>query len=46
MTASEPSYRAHLPVVARTASDGERPRLWQIMTELWPNYDAYQAPPR
>ncbi|WP_106401488.1 nitroreductase family deazaflavin-dependent oxidoreductase [Actinocorallia populi] len=33
----------HLPVTARTASDAEKPRLWRIMTEVWPNYDAYQA---
>lgn len=33
----------HIPVVARTASDDERPRLRRIMTELWPNYDAYQS---
>jgi deazaflavin-dependent oxidoreductase (nitroreductase family) len=33
----------HLPVVARTASDDERPRLRRIMTELWPNYDVYQS---
>lgn len=26
---------------ARTASDEERPRLWKILTEVWPNYDAY-----
>jgi deazaflavin-dependent oxidoreductase (nitroreductase family) len=32
-----------IPVVARTASDDEKPRLWKIMTEIWPNYDAYQA---
>ena len=32
-----------LPVVARTASDAEKPRLWRIMTELWPNYDVYQT---
>lgn len=32
-----------LPVTARTASAGEKPRLWKIMTGLWPNYDAYQA---
>ena len=30
-------------VVARTASPTEKPRLWQIMTELWPNYDVYQS---
>lgn len=33
----------HLPVTARTASADEKPRLWKIMTGLWPNYDAYQA---
>jgi deazaflavin-dependent oxidoreductase (nitroreductase family) len=33
----------HLRVVARTASDHERPRLWRIMTELWPNYDVYRS---
>ncbi len=27
---------------ARTANDDEKARLWSIMTELWPNYDAYQ----
>lgn len=32
-----------IPVTARTASDEERSRLWKIMTEIWPNYDAYQA---
>ena len=32
-----------LSVVARTASDAEKPRLWQIMTEIWPNYDVYQT---
>jgi deazaflavin-dependent oxidoreductase (nitroreductase family) len=30
-------------VTARTAGEDEKPRLWRIMTELWPNYDAYQA---
>jgi len=33
----------HLPVLTRTATNEEKPRLWQIMTEVWPNYDAYQA---
>lgn len=33
----------HLPVTARTASDDERPRLWKIVTEVWPNYDVYQS---
>lgn len=32
----------HIPVTAHTASDEEKPRLWQIMTEIWPNYDVYQ----
>jgi deazaflavin-dependent oxidoreductase (nitroreductase family) len=32
-----------IPAVARTASDDEKARLWQIMTEVWPNYDVYQA---
>jgi len=32
-----------IPVVARTASDDEKPRLWRIMTDVWPNYDAYQT---
>ena len=31
------------PVTAHTASDDEKPRLWQIMRELWPNYDVYQS---
>jgi deazaflavin-dependent oxidoreductase (nitroreductase family) len=33
----------HLDVVARTASDAEKPRLWGIVTEQWPNYDVYQS---
>jgi deazaflavin-dependent oxidoreductase (nitroreductase family) len=33
----------HLAVIARTASDDEKPRLWQIVTEVWPNYDVYQS---
>jgi deazaflavin-dependent oxidoreductase (nitroreductase family) len=32
-----------LEVVARTASDEEKPRLWGVVTEQWPNYDAYQS---
>jgi len=32
-----------IPVTAHTASEDEKPRLWQIVTEVWPNYDAYQA---
>jgi deazaflavin-dependent oxidoreductase (nitroreductase family) len=30
------------PATARTATDDEKSRLWSIMTEVWPNYDAYQ----
>jgi len=33
----------HIPVVARTAGDDERARLWSIMVEGWPNYDVYQT---
>jgi deazaflavin-dependent oxidoreductase (nitroreductase family) len=32
-----------IPVVARTADAGDKPRLWRIMAEIWPNYDTYQA---
>ncbi len=32
----------HLAVSARSASDEEKPRLWRIMTAVWPNYDVYQ----
>ena len=30
-------------VRARTATEIEKPRLWQIVTAQWPNYDVYQA---
>ena len=30
-------------VVARTASADEKPRLWKIVTDVWPNYDVYQS---
>lgn len=30
------------PVRARTARGAEREQLWQLMTETWPAYDAYQ----
>ncbi len=29
------------PAHARTATAEEKPRLWSIMTEVWPNYDVY-----
>src|SRR5262245_20806294 len=32
-----------IAVVARTANEAEKPRLWQIMTDMWPNYDVYQS---
>ncbi|WP_329787937.1 nitroreductase family deazaflavin-dependent oxidoreductase [Lentzea sp. DG1S-22] len=28
---------------ARTAGPVERDRLWKLMTEVWPDYDEYQA---
>jgi deazaflavin-dependent oxidoreductase (nitroreductase family) len=33
----------HLVVTARAADDVEKPRLWKIMTDTWPNYDTYQT---
>ena len=32
-----------IPVTARTTSDDEKPRLWKIVNEVWPNYDVYQT---
>lgn len=32
-----------LDVVARTASDAEKPRLWGIVNAVWPNYETYQG---
>lgn len=32
-----------IDVVARTASDEEKPRLWAIVNETWPNYETYQS---
>ncbi|OHV21347.1 nitroreductase [Parafrankia soli] len=32
-----------IAVTARTATPEEKPRLWKIMTESWPNYDVYQS---
>jgi deazaflavin-dependent oxidoreductase (nitroreductase family) len=29
-------------VVARTATDEERPRLWEVVSGPWPNYNTYQ----
>jgi deazaflavin-dependent oxidoreductase (nitroreductase family) len=33
----------HFGVSARPATDDEKPRLWKIMTDGWPNYDVYQS---
>lgn len=33
----------HLDVVARTASEDEKPRLWTLMNDVWPNYETYQG---
>ncbi len=33
----------HLAVTARTASDEEKPGLWTIVSEQWPNYHTYQT---
>jgi deazaflavin-dependent oxidoreductase (nitroreductase family) len=32
-----------VPVRASVAEGEERERLWSLMTEVWPDYDAYQA---
>jgi deazaflavin-dependent oxidoreductase (nitroreductase family) len=32
-----------LKVHATTAPDEDKPRLWSIVAEAWPNYHAYQA---
>ena len=32
-----------MAVTARTATVDEKARLWQIVTEVWPNYDVYQS---
>jgi len=40
---AEIQVKAHVgPVIARTATADEKPRLWAIMCEDWPNYDTYQ----
>jgi deazaflavin-dependent oxidoreductase (nitroreductase family) len=30
-------------VIARTATEDEKPRLWRVMNEIWPSYDVYQS---
>ena len=32
------TFKAH----ARTATPDEKPEMWRRMTEVWPDYDAYQ----
>ncbi|MGN5236078.1 MULTISPECIES: nitroreductase family deazaflavin-dependent oxidoreductase [unclassified Rhodococcus (in: high G+C Gram-positive bacteria)] len=32
-----------MSVLARTATPEEKPRLWKIVTDTWPNYDLYQS---
>ncbi len=32
-----------IPVRATVAEGDERERLWKLMTEVWPDYDEYQA---
>jgi deazaflavin-dependent oxidoreductase (nitroreductase family) len=32
-----------IPVTARAASADEKPRLWKVVTGVWPNYDVYQT---
>jgi deazaflavin-dependent oxidoreductase (nitroreductase family) len=32
-----------IAVTARTATAAEKPRLWGLVTEGWPNYDVYQT---
>jgi deazaflavin-dependent oxidoreductase (nitroreductase family) len=34
---------AKFPAHARTATAEEKPRLWRLMTSIWPEYDRYQA---
>jgi deazaflavin-dependent oxidoreductase (nitroreductase family) len=32
-----------IPVVAKTAPPEEKPRLWSIVSGVWPNYDVYKT---
>ena len=32
-----------IPVRAHAATAEEKPRLWKIVNEVWPNYDVYQT---
>lgn len=33
----------HIAVVAHTADEIEKPRLWRIASAAWPNYDVYRT---
>ena len=33
----------HYRAMAHTATEDEKPRLWQLVTETWPNYNVYQT---
>jgi deazaflavin-dependent oxidoreductase (nitroreductase family) len=33
----------HIAVTAHAATADEKPRLWRIVTDAWPNYDVYQT---
>jgi deazaflavin-dependent oxidoreductase (nitroreductase family) len=33
----------HFSAHARAATPDEKPRLWKLMTEIWPAYDKYQT---
>jgi deazaflavin-dependent oxidoreductase (nitroreductase family) len=33
----------HIRTTARTATPEEKPRLWGVVTGVWPNYDVYQT---
>jgi deazaflavin-dependent oxidoreductase (nitroreductase family) len=33
----------HIAVTTHTATEAEKPRLWKLMTDVWPNYDTYQT---
>ena len=34
------------PARARTADEAEKPRLWSLMTSIWPAYEGYQRKTR
>ena len=33
----------HIDVTAQTATGQDKPRLWKIVSAVWPNYDVYQS---